>query len=118
MPVYTSGARAKAWCRLIHAETSLCLPLSCVHVWYSVNSPRALGLGCVPYHASASGTVSRAVTAPIQLSISLEKEFYGKWLPVPCLSVLGRKAGGLLGTSTRPTLNPRTESARLQEHSP
>lgn len=42
---------------------------------------------------SATGSVAREVVAPIQTSIKLEKEFYGKWLPVPCLTVLGRKIG-------------------------
>ena len=42
---------------------------------------------------SASGTVSRQVNAPIQTSITLQKEIYGQWLPVPCLTVLGRKIG-------------------------
>lgn len=42
---------------------------------------------------SASGTISRQVNAPIQTSVTLEKEFYGRWLPVPCLDVLGHRVG-------------------------
>ena len=57
---------------------------------------------------SAHGTVSRAVVAPVQTSITLEKEFYGRWLPVPCLTVLGRRVGSCNYVDVCAEFKPRT----------